>query len=206
MAGITRDAVRRALDWAWERAAQGLPGQKTARELAEGHNDPSVPLAQRLRTLVKHHKRQAAATGFLTNAGGLALLPVSVPASLAGTLYVQVRMVQSMALVCGHDLADARVRALCGLCLCGAKAADVAAAALLGLGAETIRRINELVGFRLLAQFGETGLLGASRLAPLAGGIAGAAVGVAATAGIAKAAMALLADLPDDAAAGAASK
>ena len=30
MAGITRDAVRRALDWAWERAAQGLPGQKTA--------------------------------------------------------------------------------------------------------------------------------------------------------------------------------
>ncbi len=218
MAGITRDAVRRALDWAWERAARGLPGQKTARELADRHNDPSVPLAQRLRALAKHHKRQAAAAGFLTNAGGLALLPVSVPANLAGTLYVQVRMVQSMALVCGHDLADTRVRALCGLCLCGAKAADVAAAAgafaggklteraLLGLGAESIRRINELVGFRLLAQFGETGLLGASRLAPLAGGIAGAAVGVTATAGIAKASMALLADLPDDDAAGAASK
>ena len=96
----------------------------------------------------------------------------------------------------------------------GTKAADVAAAAgalaggklteraLLGLGAETIRRINELVGFRLLAQFGETGLLGASRLAPVAGGIAGAAVGVAATAGIAKAALALLADLPGEDAAG----
>jgi hypothetical protein len=210
MAAVTRDIVFRALDWAWERAARGLPGQESAEALAGRHMDPSVPLRKRLAALIKRHKRQAAATGFLSGVGGLALLPVSVPASLAGTLFVQVRLVQAMALVCGHDLADARVRTLCGLCLCGSKATEAAAAAgahvggklterlLVRLGEETIRRINEQVGFRLLARFGETGLLGASRLAPVIGGLAGAAAGVAATAGIGKAALALLAGTGDE--------
>lgn len=205
MAILTQDTVLRALDWAWTKAARGLPGQESAASLARCHMDPDQPLEDRLRALIRRHKHQAAATGFLTNAGGLALLPVAIPANLAGTLFVHVRMVQAMALVCGHDLSDARVRALCGLCLCGAKAAEVAGAAgaslggrltehlLARLGADTIERINRLVGARLLAQAGETGILGASRLAPLVGGVIGAAINVTATAGIGKTAMKLLA-------------
>ncbi|WP_428566760.1 MAG: EcsC family protein [Solidesulfovibrio sp. DCME] len=208
MAVISQKTLLRALHWAWSRAEKGLPGQESAASLAARHMDPAEPLEKRLRALAKSHKRRAAATGFLANCGGLALLPAGLAANLAGTLFVQVRMVQAMAIVCGHDLADPRVRALCGLCLCGSKAAEVAAAggAALGgkvtaalferLGADTVRRINELVGLRLVAQLGETGLLGASRLAPVVGGLVGASINVAATAGIAQAAMALLADTP----------
>lgn len=210
MAVISRASVLRALDWAWDRAARGLPGQESATSLARRHMDPSTPLETRLGALVASHKRRAAAAGFITNCGGVALLPAGVAANIAGTLFIQVRLVQAMALVCGHDLTDAKVRALCGLCLCGAKATEMAAAcgARLGeriteelltrLSADAVRRINELVGVRLLARFGETGLAGVSRLAPVVGGLVGAAAGAATTAGIGKAAMALLAGVPEE--------
>ena len=206
MATLTHPTIMRALDWAWARAAKGLPGQDSAEELASRHRDPSVPLETRLTAIMKSHRRQAAAAGFLTNVGGLALLPAALPANLAGTLFIQLRMVQAMALVCGHDLSDNRVRALCGLCLCGSKAAEVAGAAgakfgvkiterfLAELSTQMAARLNRLVGSRLLARLGERGVLGAGgRLVPVVGGLIGAACDGAATAGIGKAAMALLA-------------
>ncbi|MEA4855316.1 MAG: hypothetical protein AAGU21_16615 [Solidesulfovibrio sp.] len=212
MAVISQDRLLRALDWAWSRAEKGLPGQESAASLAARHMDPGQPLKKRLHALAKSHKRRAAVTGFAANCGGLALLPAGLAVNLAGTLFLWVRMVQAMAIVCGHDLADPRVRALCGLCLCGAKAAEVAAAGGAALGGkataalfarlspDTIQRLNALVGLRLLAALGESGATGASRLAPVIGGLAGACVNAAATAGIAKAAMALLAGEEDPAA------
>lgn len=205
MASLDHPTIMRTLDWAWARAAKGLPGQESAEALAKRHMDPAVPLEKRLAAIVKSHKRRAAATGFVTNVGGLALLPAAIPANLAGTLFVQLRMVQAIAIVCGHDLTDTRVRALCGLCLCGSKAAEVAAAlgAKLGgklterfvakLSGEAAARLNRLVGYRLLARIGAKGTLGASRIVPVVGGLIGAACDGAATAGIGKAAMALLA-------------
>lgn len=189
-------SIMRALDWAWARAAKGLPGQESAEALARRHMDPDTPLEARLTALVRSHQYRAAAAGFCTNLGGLPLLPAALPANLASTLYLQLRMVQAMAIVCGHDLTDARVRALCGLCLCGSKAAEVATACgvrlggglttrMLGLiGAETVARINRLVGFRLLANLGGTGLVSASRVIPVIGGLTGAACDAAVTAGI----------------------
>lgn len=202
---IDHPTILRALDWAWTRAARGLPGQASAEELAKRHMDPDMPLEMRLKRCIASHKRQAAVAGFVTSAGGAALLPASVPANLASTLFVQLRMVQAMAVLCGHDLADTRVRALCGLCLCGAKAASVAkeAGARLGgrmakdllaqLGGETGARVNRLVGLRLLARLGgESGTLGA-RLVPVVSGLVGAAWDASITAGIGRAALTLLA-------------
>jgi len=197
---LDHPAVMQTLDWAWDKAARGLPGQESAAALAGRHMNPAIPLEERLSALSKRHKRHCAAVGFAANAGGLALLPVSLPANMAGVLFLQLRMVQAMAIVCGHDVADPRVRALCGLCLCGSKAAELAKSFGIGLGesltrralerltTETVERINRMVGFRLLARFGEKGLLGASRIVPLVGGIVGAACDAASTALVAKAA------------------
>ena len=210
MSVIDHPTILRVLDWAWTRAAKGLPGQESAHALAGRHMDPDTPLAARLDKLIASHKRKAALTGFLTNAGGLALLPASLPANLAGTLFLQLRMVQAMAILCGHDLKDKRVRALCGLCLCGAKAAEVAGAAgarlggrltadfVAKLGGEAAERINRLVGLRLLARLSESGTLGASRIVPVVSGLCGAAWDVSVTAGIGKAALALLQPVDTD--------
>jgi hypothetical protein len=210
MALLDHPTILRALDWAWGQAAKGLPGQESAAQLAKRHMDPATPLETRLKALIRSHKHQAAATGFVTNVGGLALLPATLPANLASSLFVQLRMVQAMALVCGHDLTDARVRAVCVLCLCGSKAAEVAGACgvrlgagaaerlLAQLGAETLARVNRLVGFRLLARAGESGLVGAGRLVPVVGGLVGAACDATVTALIGKAAKAALAPARPD--------
>ena len=193
--------VLRALDWAWNTAFHGLPGQASAEELARRVMTPGHSLDQQLDKLVRSHTRLAATAGFCTNLGGVSLLPASLPANLAGSLFVQLRMVQAMAIVCGHDPGDLRVRAVCGLCLCGSKAAEVGARCGARLGAtlaeslsagmatETLARINRLVGLRLLARLGESGALQTSRLLPLLGGVAGALGDAALTRAVGRAAI-----------------
>ncbi len=199
-----RTAAMRLLSWAWDKASHGLPGQESAADLAGRHMDPTIPLEHRLDALARRHVRHSAVAGFAAGVGGLAALPVALPANMASVLFVQLRMVQAMAIVCGHDVADPRVRALCALCLCGGKGLELAKSCGIRLGAhltrqalerltaETVERINRMVGFRLLARLGEGGTLGASRLVPLVGGVVGAACDMTSTRLVAKAARRLL--------------
>ena len=55
----------------------------------------------------------------MTNLGGVAALPVTVPANLAGVAVVQVRMVAAIAHLRGYDLDDNRVRTALVMCLLG---------------------------------------------------------------------------------------
>lgn len=70
-------------------------------------------------SLVDFHVRLASAQGFVTNLGGIAVMPVSVPANLAGVAVLQVRMVASIAHLRGYDLDDLRVRTALIMCLLG---------------------------------------------------------------------------------------
>ena len=195
-----RAAAMRLLTWAFDTASRGLPGQESAAALARRHMDPTIPLERRLDALARRHIRHSAIAGFAAGVGGLAALPVALPANMASVLFVQLRMVQAMAIVCGHDVADPRVRALCALCLCGGQGLELAKSCGIRLGAhlthqalgrltaETVARINRMVGFRLLARLGEGGTLGASRLMPLVGGVVGAACEITSTTLVTKAA------------------
>lgn len=69
--------------------------------------------------LVDFHVRLASAQGFVTNLGGVAVMPVSVPANLAGVAVLQIRMVAAIAHLRGYDLADNNVRTALIMCLLG---------------------------------------------------------------------------------------
>ena len=69
--------------------------------------------------LIDFHVGLAGAQGFVTNLGGLAALPVTMPANLAGVAVVQTRMVAAMAHLRGYDLDDNRVRTALIMCLLG---------------------------------------------------------------------------------------
>jgi hypothetical protein len=69
--------------------------------------------------IVDSHVRLASAQGFVTNLGGLVLLPVAIPANLAGVAVIQVRMVSAIAHLRGYDLNDDRVRTALVMCLLG---------------------------------------------------------------------------------------
>jgi uncharacterized protein (DUF697 family) len=70
-------------------------------------------------SIIDHHIGLASAQGFVTNIGGLAALPVAIPANLTGIAIVQVRMVAAIAHLRGYDLNDNRVRTALIMCLMG---------------------------------------------------------------------------------------
>ncbi|GAB3988663.1 EcsC family protein [Nocardioides marmoraquaticus] len=95
---------------AYDRAVAGVgplePASVVGKRAFVEHDDE----AQAVSSLIESHVRLAGAQGFVTNLGGLATMPVAVPANIGGLAMIQCRMVAALAHLRGHDLADPRVR------------------------------------------------------------------------------------------------
>jgi hypothetical protein len=139
------------------------------------------------RRLVATHVRLAAVSGFATGLGGIATLPVLVPAAMAGLYIIDADVGRSRlpARVRHHhgggpqrDLGDAPGQ-------CGRGSAEerghgirkqVTAATLQKVPGQLLIEINKRIGFRLVTKAGEKGVLNLAKLVPLVGGPIGAAV------------------------------
>ena len=116
--GAAGGALRRVLEVAIDGYGR-VPG---ARAVAAKHlqkHGGSVDDA--IDSVVAQHVRLASAQGFVTNLGGVAALPVAIPANLAGIAVVQVRMVAAVAHLRGYDVDDLKVRTALVMCLLGAE-------------------------------------------------------------------------------------
>ena len=69
--------------------------------------------------VIDSHVRLGSAQGFVTNIGGFATLPVTLPANVAGVAILQIRMVAAIAHLRGYDVNDDRVRTALVMCLLG---------------------------------------------------------------------------------------
>jgi hypothetical protein len=158
-------------------------------ETAEQHLDTAGgDREEAIRRLVATHVRLAAASGFVTGLGGLATLPVTVPAALAGLYVIATRMSAGIAHLRGYDVETDEVRSAVLVALLGSAGAAVlrdagvrigqrsTAAALERLPSRVLVELNKKVGFRLVAKAGEKGVLNLTKLVPLVGGPIGAAV------------------------------
>ncbi|MFT8844170.1 MAG: EcsC family protein [Schleiferilactobacillus harbinensis] len=191
---LTSTAAQRVLDWSYHRAVKGagkgepVP-QLAATYLARAGGDPEAAIQEFLR----YARRRVGTVSFLTGLGGLATLPVAIPAEVANTLYMQLRMVTVIAALRGYDLNDDRVKTMTLITLTGNAAEDylkkagIAWTGRLGerVSAATLQRINQLVGRKLFAVAGEHGRVHFSKLVPLLGAGVGAGVDIAATATLA---------------------
>jgi hypothetical protein len=114
--GAASGVLRRVLEVAID-GGGWLPSAKTsaARHLQKhgGSSDRAID------GLVDFHVGLASAQGFVTNIGGVAALPVTLPANVAGVAVVQTRMVAALAHLRGYDLDDNRVRTALIMCLLG---------------------------------------------------------------------------------------
>ena len=113
---VAGGALRRVLELAIDGYGR-LPGAKAAAARQLQRNGGSVDGA--ISSIIDMHVRMASAQGFVTNIGGVAAMPVTVPANLAGMAVVQVRMVAAIAHLRGYDLDDNRVRTALVMCLLG---------------------------------------------------------------------------------------
>ncbi|MDN8932324.1 EcsC family protein, partial [Staphylococcus aureus] len=60
--------------------------------------------------LVRNQISKNSLNGFATSFGGLSTMLVTLPANITSVLYVQMRMIASIALIRGYDLKDDEVQ------------------------------------------------------------------------------------------------
>lgn len=109
-------ALRRILEVAID-GTENIPGARASAKRHLQKHGGAVDDA--VDALIDFHVRLASANGFATNIGGIASLPVAVPANLTGVAVIQVRMVAAIAHLRGYDLNDNRVRTALVMCLLG---------------------------------------------------------------------------------------
>jgi len=183
----------KSLDWAYEKALDGVPGLDSSFQMAEKYMKQEGTLHEKANSLIRWQNAKAASSGFITGLGGFMTLPVAIPANLASVLYIQIRMIAAIAHMGGYNLRDDKVKTLVYICLAGNFAKDFLQEAGIRLGTQltsklvtsisekTLLLINQKVGFRLLTTYSGKGILNLSKAVPLAGGIIGGSIDIIAT-------------------------
>ncbi|WP_131104155.1 EcsC family protein [Ornithinimicrobium sufpigmenti] len=161
-------------------------------KLRRKHGEDGKGVEAAIKEVVSDHVKKAGVGGFLTGAGGVVTMPVSLPANVLEFYVLATRMVASIATLRGYDVTTKGARSAVLLSLVGADADDLLRKAGLGtvsgmtgsgrLAAMASNRmpraaammINKAVGFRLLTQVGGRALTRFVRYVPVAGGIVGA--------------------------------
>jgi hypothetical protein len=196
--------IEEALHWAYETATTGIAHLSSATELGDQYlRDNSGNCEAAIDSLISWSTAEAGGAGFLTGLGGIATLPVTIPANLASALFIQLRMVAAIAHICGDDVKSHQVQTLAIACFCGDSVAEPLRIAGISIGSRlatnainqisgaTIRSINRSVGIRLLTKAGSAGVVNLSKLVPIIGGVVSGAFDASATYAIGAAAKSL---------------
>lgn len=195
---LTARTIQKTLDWAYDKAIYGIPGLGTAEDLANDYLKADGDLDKKVNSLIRWQNTKSATAGFATGVGGLFTLPVAIPADIASTIYIQIKMVAAIAIMYGIDVRDDKVRTLVYLCLVSSTTKDLLSQFGLKAGgrvfmqslrkipASVITKINQRVGIRLLTRFGRRGVFRLGRLAPFVGGFINATFDFLSTRAIAR--------------------
>lgn len=114
-AGWVRSALEKAIDGAGPVKPVKVAAEAQLAEV-DGDRDKAVD------AMIANHARWSGAQGFLTNLGGLATLPVSLPTNVSALAVLECHLVAGIAHLRGHDLDQPRVRDAVMACLLGEKA------------------------------------------------------------------------------------
>lgn len=159
----------------------------------ENDGPPGDPEAA-IRRIIRESVAASGAQGFVTGLGGFAVLPVALPANLAGSLIINARMVGAIAYLRNYKLNDPHTEAMIMLTVAGSSAQVVLSELGVVIGKQAarkviaaipiavIRRINRKAGFFLVAKYGaKRGAVTLAKLVPGIGGLVGGGVDAALT-------------------------
>lgn len=187
MATPTIETLMTALNWAYEKAVDGLPGAESAEELANDYARRGGTPEEQAKALIRWQVAKAGTSGFLFGLPGLTALPLTVPANLGSVLYVQLRMIAAIAHLGGHDVRSDQVKTLAYACIAGdavfnpLKNGGIHIAMLLGKNAvkkvpgSVLAQINKAIGIKLLTKLGTKAPINLWKLVPVIGGVVGGA-------------------------------
>lgn len=182
---LTPKKIMDVLDWSYDKAINGLGNMPTVEELANEYLKSNKSVNECIDEFIMWQVLKCTTNGFLTGVGGLITLPVALPTNITSVLYIQTRMVATIAYMKGYNVRDDKVKTIVFTCLTGKSATDILKGtgiqigvkmgkALIGkIPGEVIKQINVKVGFRLLTRFGEQGVIKLSKGVPIVGGVIG---------------------------------
>ena len=105
-------------------AIDGTPGMPSAPEAAARSLQRHKNHESAISSLIRQHTILAGTQGFLTNLGGFASLPISLPSNMAGLAVVQLRLIACIAHLRGYDVSDPKVRSAVMMTLLGPELPD----------------------------------------------------------------------------------
>ena len=188
-----------ATDWAFEKAISNVPVLGSAEKLANDYLHNNKTAEKAANSLIHWQMAKTGSTGFITNLGGIAALPVAIPADISCMLFHQMRMVAAIACLAGiNDLHNDKVKIMCIGCLAGdairkplieagIQAGKAATLTLIKqIPGRALAEINKAVGVRLVTKFGSTGIFNLGKAVPLVGGVIGGSMNSIFTYGVGK--------------------
>ena len=173
------------LDKIYEASLNGLPAiSKDIEDFSSDYiKQCNGNKTKAVKALVRNQKSKLASSGFLTGLGGLITLPISIPADITTSWYVQLRMIAAIAYINGYDIHSDAVKTLAYSTLVGIKVSDiikqtglkysekVTMSALKKLPGNILIKINQKLGFRFITKFGEKGLINLFKIVPVVPGV-----------------------------------
>ncbi len=188
--------------WAEERLARRQgdgyrpPGDDERRSPEDMADDIDAVIAR----LIKESATASGTQGFVTGFGGLITAGLTIPANVAASIAINMRMAGAIVHLRGWNIADPQVRTVAMMLAIGMSAQNVLSSFGVKVGQkiaeqmikkvshETIKAINKKVGFHLLAKYGtQRATITLAKAVPILGGVVGGAVDATSTALIGRA-------------------
>lgn len=113
------------LDSIYVQALNGLPGSESVEELAKHYLAEPGKLEDKVNSLINWQVAKCSATGFVTGLGGILTLPVTIPANIGVTWYVQARMAAAVAYMGGYEIYHDKVKTMVYISLAGSAANEI---------------------------------------------------------------------------------
>ena len=177
--------VKTTLNWIADAGINGLGVLRPAEELAVEYLHKASNAEQAINSLISWRTAHAAGTGFVAGLGGVAAMPITIPAGLATSYALGANTAATVAHLRGYNIHSEQVRTMILLSLIGEAGEEMLKATSITIGnkvcqdmikqipGKTLREINKKVGFRLVTKAGEKGAVNLAKMVPLVGGVVG---------------------------------
>ena len=180
-----KNLVRKTLEWIADAGINGLGVLPSAEQVAADYLKEAASVEDAINSVIAWRTTYAAGTGFITGLGGIVAMPITIPAGLAASYALGANTAAAVAHLRGYDIHSEQVRTMVLLCLIGEAGEEILKTAGITIGTKVCQNlikqipgrvlieINKKIGFRLITQAGEKGVVNLMKMLPLVGGVVG---------------------------------
>ncbi|ABA23523.1 conserved hypothetical protein [Trichormus variabilis ATCC 29413] len=180
-----KNPIKATLEWIANAGINGLGVLPPAKKVAADYLSKATSVEDAIKSIIAWRTTYAAGTGFITGLGGIAAMPITIPAGLAASYAIGANTAAAIAHLRGYDIHSEQVRTMVLLCLIGEAGEEILKTAGITIGTKVCQNlikqipgkvlieINKKVGFRLITKAGEKGVINIMKMLPLVGGVVG---------------------------------